>query len=830
MRVKHLVALLSAALWIPHAATAENYHWDSVAIGGGGFVTGIVASKTERDVVFARTDVGGAYRWDAAASRWQALTDWVSEADVGLMGIESLAIDPRNAANVYLLAGTSYFSSGKTAILRSSDYGKTFAVTDVTAKFKAHGNGMGRQNGEKLQVDPGSSNVLYVGTRRDGLFKSTDAGATWNHLDSFGVGSTPNDNGVSFVLLDPASVSGGAAQRIFVGVSRFGSVGPNLYFSANAGASFSAVKGGPGGGLMPQRAVISPKGKLYITYANGAGPHPATNEPMDNGQVWEYSAVGGNWVNITPPGAAHPYGGVSIDPADPKHLVVSTINTWMQQGTSSYGDRILTSKDAGRSWTDVVARGFALDNKGAGWISNGQSIHWAGSVEFDPFDASKAWVGSGNGLFKTNNINATTTTWDFDVAGLEETVPLNAQSVPDGPLVSVIGDFDGFLNADAAQYGVQHTPQMGSTSGLAIAALDSRIMARAGTAIYYSTNGGASWSKTASINGDHGQLAWSADGYALLHSPAGSAISYRSTDYGASWTPVAGLSVSNARPVADPVNPNKFYVYDSGNLLASTDGGASFAVAGSLTTGGSPLIRVAPGREGDIWVCLNGGGLSRSTNSGASFSKIASVNQCGAVGFGKAAPDATYPTIFMVGTVGTTTGLLRSTDAGATWVRVNDDAHQYGGIGNGRFVTGDMNVFGQVYMSSVGRGIVYGKPTDTGGEVAVTPAPAGPVAPSQPVNQCSYVVTASWPGGYNAAVRITNNRNSVIQGWQVSWTYSDNSVVQGYWNAAVAGSSPTYTATPNQSWNHDIYPGNTVEFGMTVSGSAIPVVTGDACN
>jgi photosystem II stability/assembly factor-like uncharacterized protein len=824
-----MAALLAAALAIPHAATAENYHWDSVAIGGGGFVSGVVASKTERGVVFARTDVGGAYRWDGAQSRWTALTDWIGEADMGLLGIESLAIDPRNAANVYMLAGTSYFSNGKTAILRSTDYGKTFTVTDVTAKFKAHGNGMGRQNGEKLQVDPGSSNVLYVGTRRDGLFKSTDSGATWNHLDSFGVSSTPNDNGVSFVLLDPSSVSGGVAQRIFVGVSRFGSVGPNLYFSANGGASFSAVKGGPGGGLMPQRAVMSAKGKLYITYANGAGPHPATNEPMDNGQVWEYSAVGGNWVNITPAGLARPFGGISIDPADPKHLVVSTINTWLPQG-ASYGDRILTSKDAGRSWTDVVARGFALDNQGISWISNGASIHWTGSVEFDPFDTRKVWVGSGNGLFRTDDITAPTTTWDFDVAGLEETVPFNFISVPDGPLVSVIGDFDGFLNADAAQYGVQHTPTMGTTTGLAIAAQDSRIMARAGTAIYYSTNGGASWNQSATMNGDHGQLALSADGYSLLHSPSGSATSYRSTNYGASWTPIAGLAVSDARPVADPVNPNKFYVYDNGSLLASTDGGASFALKSSLTTGGSPLIRVAPEREGDLWVCLNGAGLSRSTDSGATFAKVAGVNQCVAIGFGKAAPDASYPTLFMQGTVGTTSGLLRSTDAGVTWVRVNDDAHQYGGTGNGHMVNGDMNVFGQVYMSTAGRGIAYGKPMETGGEVTVTPAPAGPAAPNQPANQCSYVVTAAWQGGYNAAVRITNNRNTVINGWSVSWTYSDNSVVQGYWNAAVNGASPSYTATPNQSWNRDIYPGNTVEFGMTVSGSAIPVVTGDACN
>jgi large repetitive protein len=54
------------------------------------------------------------------------------------------------------------------------------------------------------------------------------------------------------------------------------------------------------------------------------------------------------------------------------------------------------------------------------------------------------------------------------------------------------------------------------------------------------------------------------------------------------------------------------------------------------------------------------------------------------------------------------TGIFSSTDKGATWTRVNDDAHQYGGPGNGQFVQGDMNTYGRVYMSTAGRGIAYG--------------------------------------------------------------------------------------------------------------------------
>ena len=42
--------------------SAQTYKWGNVAMGGGGFVDGIITSKTEENLMYARTDVGGAYR------------------------------------------------------------------------------------------------------------------------------------------------------------------------------------------------------------------------------------------------------------------------------------------------------------------------------------------------------------------------------------------------------------------------------------------------------------------------------------------------------------------------------------------------------------------------------------------------------------------------------------------------------------------------------------------------------------------------------------------------------------------------------------------------
>ncbi len=720
-RYKNLIFIIGCLLWMSPGSIQEvsaqssiEYDWGSLAIGGGGFVSAIIPSRTEQNLVYARTDVGGAYRWDASTGTWIALNDWTSENDVGYLGVESLALDPNNPERLYMLVGIDYFSSGRTAILRSNDYGNTFTIAEVTNQFRAHGNGMGRQTGEKLVVDPGNSNVLYCGTREEGLFKSTDAGANWSKVPSLDVAPAGekhivDENGISFVLLDPSSSLEGNTQRIFVGVSRSESEGANFYRSDDGGETFTAVPGAPAD-FMPHRAALASNDNLYITYANGIGPHGGRVDagPMDNGQIWKYNITSGVWTNITPSGFNRAFGGISVDPNDPDRVVASTINTYMNQN-GAWGDRIFLSTNGGSSWVDVVARGFTMDPDGITWVT-GHSIHWAGSIEFDPFNTQKVWVTSGNGIFANDNID-TNDTWRFNVRGIEETVPLGLESIPNGPVISVIGDYDGFRHTNIKQYAPIHNPQMGTTTGLAVAAQNTSKIVRVGNSMYYSTDMGLTWTQTQDMNGTQGKVAISANGNIILHSPSQSTITYRSTNSGSSWSTVSGLSINNAGPVGDPVNSDKFYAYnrENGAVMVSTNGGSSFSQATTVGSWGSPVIRLAPGREGHVWIALNHGGLVRSTDSGQTFSSINGISNCRAVGFGIAAPEADYPAIYIWGTIDNVRGAYRSTDQGASWVRINDDQHQYGGPGNGEFIQGDMNVFGRVYMSTAGRGIVYGE-------------------------------------------------------------------------------------------------------------------------
>lgn len=748
--------------------------YGNVAFGGGGFVTGIVGHKTSGDL-YCRTDVGGAYRWNAAASKWIALLDWTSDNQTGYQGVEAIAVDPQDANNLYILAGTSYFNGGKTAILKSADKGNTFTEVNVTTQFTAHGNGMGRSNGERLAVDPNNSNILFCGTRSKGLWKSTNGGNTWT-LAWNGVTTTANDNGICFVLFDPSSVSGGITQTIYIGVSRTGA--NNIYKSTDGGNTFTAIQ--PDNAFMPHRATLSADNStLYVVMADKEGPWNP-----NSGRVYKLATATGAWTNITPNGNNLPYGGVSVDPTNKNRLIVSTINVYGNFHFGAWGDNIFLSADGGNSWTSKLTSSSSLDRIGISWLNG--SVHWGGDVQFDPLNPAKVRVISGNGLFTCDNINAATTAWKFDVKGIEEVVPLDIVSIPGGPLAMVIGDYDGAVYSDIYNYPPSiHTPNMGTTSGIANAANNSSKLVRVGNKMYYSTNQGASWTQTVSMNGTSGKVALSADGNTILHCPDGSSTTYYSTNNGGSWTGAAGVNVSGAIPVADYVNTNKFYIYSSlsGQLYVSTNKGVSFT-ASSSNPGqwGSPLIRTVPGNEGHVWVPMYGGGLKYTTNNGTSWTTISNVSYCGAVGIGKAAPNANYPTLYIWGTVGGVRGVFRSIDQGISWKRINDDAHEWGGTGNGNFVMGDMNVYGRTYMSTVGRGLVCIESESAA--VAVTGVTVDPATASIPVNSTIQLTATVIPANAtNAAVTWASANPSVA-------TVNSSGLVTG-----VAAGQTTITVT-----------------------------------
>ena len=699
------------------------YQWRNVQIGGGGFVSGLVYSPAQQGLLYARTDVGGAYRWQPASRTWLPLTDHLGRREVNYTGILSVAPDPSDAQRVYLAAGTyTHPAVGNAAVLRSADQGRTWAVAPLPIKLG--GNEDGRNTGERLQVDPNLGTTLYLGTTLDGLWRSQDRGENWQKVSTFPVAtSARRTGGLAFVLFDKSSGRRGrATPTLYVGVLRLD--GPSLYQSHDAGATWQPVPGAPTG-LMPHHAAVAANGTLYITYNNGPGPNEVTA-----GDVQRYEPRTGTWASIRPAqvpvGTLGGFGGVALDRQHPGTLLVSTLDRWRP------GDELFRSTDDGRTWQPVLdwrATGKAnLDFSKAPYAAT-SNPHWLGDVALDPFAPANAWFVTGYGVFATQNLGAAPPRWVFENEGLEETVPLGLASPPAGaPLLSAVGDIDGFRHDQltASPPAGRLKPEYSTNLSIDFAEQRPSFLVRAVRApaahwAAWSEDGGTTWTPLASSPPairDAGYLAVGADGQHLAWRPdqAQPAV-YHSADRGASWTPALG-GEGRANAVADRADPLLFYRYDAGQgrVLTSHDGGASFAPAATglpvSTDYRHAALHPVFGRMGDVWLVAPGpqGGLLHSLDAGRSFQRLPTVAEAWCVGTGRAATAGGYPALYLVGTVGGTYGVFRSDDQGASWQRINDDQHQYGGI---EAVVGDRRTYGRVYLQTGGRGIVYGEPAAT---------------------------------------------------------------------------------------------------------------------
>ncbi|MEV5847348.1 1,4-beta-glucanase [Streptomyces sp. NPDC051985] len=700
-----------------HAAEPQPqaYRWRNAVIGGTGFITGVLFHPTAPGLAYARTDIGGAYRWDDRTARWTPLTDQLGWDDWNLLGVEALAVDPAHPDRLYLALGTYAQSwAGNGAVLRSEDRGASWTRTDLTVKLGANEDGRGM--GERLLVDPRDSDTLWLGTRHDGLLRSTDRGATWAAAPGFPATPTASGQGVSLLVAVGRAVYAGWAD------GDGGASAVNLYRTSD-GAAWEAVPDQPTGtaAKIPVRAAYDCHAReLYVTYADAPGPNGQAD-----GSVHKLAVGSGRWSDVTPavPGGSDTfgYGGVAVDARRPGTVVVSTNNRWAAV------DTLYRTTDGGRTWTslkdsavfDVSETPFLKwggDQPKFGW--------WIQAVAVDPYDSRHIVYGTGATLYGTRDL----VHWAPRVRGLEETSVVQLVSPPVGEahLLSGSGDigvmYHERLTASPSR-GMATNPVFGSATGLAQAAGRPAYVVRTGWGDHgngaYSDDGGRTWAPFAAqpslAHDAPGPIATNADGSALLwsfvHWDGTKYPAHRSDDNGATWTEISSFP-KGATPVADPADPTLFYAYDSdtGTLQASTDSGRSFtARATGLPAGDSQFQLVAaPGRSGDLWLSVKWNGLYRSVDGGASFTKVGSCWAAYTLGFGKAAPGADYPAIYLVGSTEAVTAVHRSDDEAATWTRINDDRHQWGWTGQA--VTGDPRVHGRVYLATNGRGIQYGDP------------------------------------------------------------------------------------------------------------------------
>ncbi|MFG3496663.1 WD40/YVTN/BNR-like repeat-containing protein [Streptomyces sp. NPDC047886] len=697
-------------------ATAAPYRWRTAVIGGTGFLTGVLFHPSVRGLAYARTDIGGAYRWEDRTGCWKPLTDHIGWDDWNLLGVEAMAVDPAHPNRLYLALGTySQPWAGNGAVLRSDDRGATWARTDLDVKLGANEDGRG--TGERLLVDPRDSATLWLGTRHDGMLRSKDRGASWAPAP-FPASPSPTGQGVTFLVA--------AGRTVYAG---WGDGGGALYRTTGAGGGWEAVPGRPAGAAakVPIRAAYDTGTRcLYVTYADAPGPNG-----QSDGSVHRLNTTTGAWTDVTPvrpgPGDTFGYGGVATDARRPGTVVVSTNNRWGRV------DTLFRSTDGGSTWTSLKDSAV-FDVSETPFLAWGEATPkfgwWIQALALDPYDSRNLVYGTGATLYGTRDLRR----WAPRIRGLEESSVRQLISPPAGEahLISGLGDigvmYHERLTASPSR-GMATNPVFGSATGLAQAALRPAYVVRTGWGERgngaYSTDGGRTWAPFAAqpaiAKDAPGPIAANADGTVLLwsfvHGDGTRHATHRSLDNGATWAGIDSFP-KGATPVADPADPTLFYAYDTdtGTVYVSTDSGASFTAGATGLPAGDVQFRIAavPGRRGDLWLSAKWNGLYHSTDAGRAFTRVSSCWASYALGFGRAAPGGDgYPAIFQTGAVEDFVGVYRSDDGAKSWIRINDDAHQWGWTGE--VVTGDPRVHGRVYLGTNGRGIQYGDPAPGAG-------------------------------------------------------------------------------------------------------------------
>lgn len=780
MRVKKVAAVLAAAMVLssfgtfPASVSAADleseYSWGTVEIGGGGFVSGIITGK---EVMYARTDVGGAYKWNYTTKKWEQLLADLNETDRGLLSVDALCIDPTNDDNVYMLCGCAYFSDARTEIFRSSNGGKTWERVDVTNLIQVHANGYGRQCGESIAVDPDDPDTIYCGGDTNGLIVSHDAGKTWENVDSFNdLGLFTNtmkwptwtDNEVKTTVGTDYTCANGISTiaiqngKVYVGISD-NTIGDNVYVADVGGDNWEPLSADLPTDAFPGRINKDADGNLLITYVGGLSFNGT------GGGAYKYDVKTGTVTDISP--TENSFGAVFSDPKDAHKLVATTCGVWSSQlwdekdweadenGNTNvaWGDQFFRSSDGGGTWVPVTPgnakfwdgplQADYLQPGNYDWIDH-KAIHWCGAMVIDPCDPDRVVIASGNGVFACDNIWDELPVYYFQPDGIEEVVALDFVDVEGGYSYSAIGDYDGFIhNGDTTLK--QHTPNMGSTGSISYCPSDSKVMARYSeheNESYYSTDAGETWTAMGSAkSGGKSAVTQLEDGtYRFFHSTQYGGVEY-SDDYGSTWESAGSITGLSSTPYfcVDEENPAYMYVYGYYNngydpsspkeyrFYYSKDYGATFTEKVICEYDGcDSAARIAYIGEGDIVLAGGWYGLYHVTDCGETVESM-NVYYCKTVGYGAPKDDKSPNTLYIYGKPSETDeeGIYRSDDLGKTWDLINAD-HLYGGTGNGNFIVGDKDVYGAVYMSTIGCGIVYGS---VGGEKDPDETTEPPVEP-----------------------------------------------------------------------------------------------------
>ena len=368
---------LTASLSHPASAMAdgteglEGLKWRNVGPYRGGRVTTVTGVPGRPNLYYMGATGGGVWKTENAGRTWENLSDGFFK--VGTIGAVAVAESDHNV--LYVGTGESPIRGVTTShgdgVWKSTDAGKTWEHIGLEKSGQI----------SKIRIDPRNPDIAFVGVQGQiwgpneerGVFRTTDGGKTWQHVLKAGP-----ETGASDLRMDPSN-----PRVLYAGMWNHGRKPWYIHSGGTDGGVYKTADGGDSwekltGGLPEMVGKVA----IDVSASNPERVYALIEAEPDKGGLWRSDNGGKSWKLINGHRVLHSrawyYIHIAADPNDEDTVYVLNVP-------------FLKSIDGGKTWNPIrTPHGDHHDH----WINPSDSLNMINGNDGGAtitFDGGKTW-------------------------------------------------------------------------------------------------------------------------------------------------------------------------------------------------------------------------------------------------------------------------------------------------------------------------------------------------------------------------------------------------------------------------------------------------------
>jgi hypothetical protein len=375
-----------------------------------GRVTAIAVDPSDAtgQTVYIGGAAGGVWKTTNGGTSWTVLTDTQPSLAIGC-----ITIDPNNPSTIYVgtgeenFNGDAYYGAG---ILKSTDAGAHWTQMGAIPFAQVLGPQTGGAFIGQIAVQPGNSQIVlaavsfFVGGTVGGIYRSTNAGSTWTE------DASPQGVAATQVVFESTSNAGNTATAWAAMGNPFGEAANGIYRSTDSGATWTKQTG-TGANILPTANL----GRITLGYAPSTAGGTATvyaaiadSSTSSSSFLGFFKTVdgGANWTKLTSTPAFCNQQcfydmAVGVNPANASFVVVGG-GAFTNNSTS-----LFKTTDGGTTWTTSTApNDFTLGTTSVRPHVDTHAFAFAANGATPRF-----YVGNDGGMWRTDNPTVTPPLW-----------------------------------------------------------------------------------------------------------------------------------------------------------------------------------------------------------------------------------------------------------------------------------------------------------------------------------------------------------------------------------------------------------------------------------